>query len=133
MAFARWDPFHDLLTLQEQIDCLSGDASGWAPPVDVFETSDRYELIVEVPGLTRDCVRIHVHEGTLTVDGERPAPSGSSRELYHRVERGHGRFSRMFRLREPIDAGAVTANLRDGVLTITVPKAPPESRPITVR
>lgn len=133
MAFAHWDPLHDLLTLQERIDCLSGETSGWAPPVDLCETSDRYQLVVELPGLARDDVHIRVQQNTLTVEGERPAASDARRELYHRVERGHGRFSRSFRLREPIDAEAITADLREGVLNITVPKTRQASRRVDVR
>lgn len=134
VAFARWDPFRDLLTLQERMDRLSGEyAAGWAPPVDLYETSDRYEVIVEVPGLSRDQIQIHLQDGTLTIEGERGSPDVSC-EQYHRVERGHGRFSRSFQLREPIEASAITADLRDGVLTVSVPKTPqPETRRIPVR
>ena len=124
MAFARWDPFRDLLTLQERIDRLSGEqAAGWAPPADLYETSDRYEVIVEVPGLSREQIEIRIQEGALTIEGERRSPDVPC-EQYHRVERGHGRFSRSFPLREPIDANAINADLRDGVLSISVPKAP---------
>lgn len=134
MAFASWDPFRDLLTLQERIDNLSGErAAGWAPPVDLYETSDRYEVVVEVPGLSRDQIQIHVQDGMLTIEGERPSPDVSC-EQYHRIERGHGRFSRSFQLHEPIEATAINADLRDGVLTISVPKTPqPETRRIPVR
>ena len=134
VAFARWDPFRDLLTLQERIDGLSGEhAAGWAPPVDLYETSDYYEVVVEVPGLSRDQIQIHVQDGMLTIEGERRSPDVPC-EQYHRVERGHGRFSRSFELREPIQASEINADLRDGVLTISVPKAPhPETRRIPVR
>lgn len=131
MAFSHWDPLHDLFALQERIDRLSGQTSGWSPPVDLLETPDRYQIIAEVPGLTRDQVRIHVQHNTLTLEGERAAPQTHC-EQYHRVERGHGRFSRAFRLTEPIASDRVTADLRDGVLTVTVPKARPASRRIDV-
>jgi HSP20 family protein len=134
VAFARWDPFRDLLTLHERIERLSGEhAAGWAPPVDLYETADRYEVIVEVPGLSRDQIQIHVQDGTLTIEGERRSPDVSC-ELYHRVERGHGRFARSFQLREAIDSNAISADLRDGVLTISVPKtSQPETLRIPVR
>ena len=124
MAFTRWDPFRDLLSLHERIDRLSGGyAAGWAPPVDLYETPDRYEVIVEVPGLTRDQVQIRIAEGTLTIEGERRSPDVPC-EQYNRVERGHGRFTRSFQLRDTVDSGATTADLRYGVLTISVPKMP---------
>lgn len=134
MAFARWDPFRDLLTLHERIERLSGEhAAGWAPPVDLYETADHYEVIVEVPGLSRDQIQIHVQDGTLTIEGERRSPDVSC-ELYHRVERGHGRFTRSFQLRDVINSSEISADLRDGVLTISVPKTPqPETRRIPVR
>ena len=134
MAFARWDPFRDLLTLHERIERLSGEhAAGWAPPVDLYETADRYEVIVEVPGLSREQIQIHVQDGTLTIEGERRSPDVSC-ELYHRVERGQGRFARSFQLRDVIDSSEISADLRDGVLTISVQKTPqPETRRSPVR
>lgn len=128
----RWDQFHDLLTRQEWIDRGSGVTTGWAPPVDVLETPDRYHISVEVPGLSRGQIQIQIHDGTLTIEGERPAPDASC-EQYHCVERGHGRFSRSFLLPEPIDADAVGADLRDGVLTIRIPKTQLEPRRVEVR
>ena len=132
VAFARWDPFRDLLTLQERIDRLSGEqAAGWAPPIDLCETTDRYHVIVEMPGLTRDQFQIRVQEGVLTIEGERGSADVPC-EQYHRVERGHGRFSRSFQLRDPIEPDAIKADLRDGVLTISIPKAPRhDSRHVT--
>ena len=134
MAFARWDPFRDLLTLEERIDGLSAEqAAEWVPPTDWYETSDRYEVIVEVPGLAREQIEIRIQEGVLTIEGERRSPDVPC-EQYHRVERGHGRFSRSFSLREPIDGNAIKADFRDGVLRISVPKTPqPEPHRIPVR
>jgi len=133
VAFARWDPFRDLLSLQERIDRLSGEhATGWAPPVDLFETPDRYEVTIEVAGLTRDQIQVHVQNGILTIEGERSSADLPC-EHYHRVERGHGRFSRSFQLRDPIDSGDISADLRDGVLTVSVPKTRHEPHRIQVR
>jgi HSP20 family protein len=122
VAFTRWDPLRDLLALQEQIGQLVGtDAPGWTPPVDFFETPDALVLTIELPGLTRDQVDIQAEESRVVICGERQ--SGQSCEQYHRVERGHGRFSRAFALPEPIDIEAVTADLKEGLLTLTMPKA----------
>jgi HSP20 family protein len=129
VAFTRWDPLRDLLALHEQIGQLVGtDAPGWTPPVDLYETSGGFVLMAELPGLTRDQIEIHAEEGRLVLRGERtsgPGAPGShvSCEQYHRVERGHGRFSRAFALPEPIDVEGVTADLKDGLLTVTIPKA----------
>jgi HSP20 family protein len=126
VAFTRWDPLRDLLTLHEQIGQLVGsDAPGWTPPVDLYETPGHFVLTAEVPGLTRQQVDIQAEESRVVIRGER-ASGPEERvpcEQYHRVERGHGRFSRAFVLPEPIDVEAVTADLKDGLLTVTIPKA----------
>ena len=123
MAFTRWDPLRDLLALQDQIGQLVGsDAPGWTPPVDLFETSGAFVLTAELPGLSREQIDIHAEESRITIRGERTVGQVPC-EQYHRVERGHGRFSRAFLLPEPIDIEAVTADLKDGLLTVTIPKA----------
>jgi HSP20 family protein len=123
MAFTRWDPLRDLLALQEQLGPLVGnDAPGWTPPVDLYETSDAFVLTAEIPGLNREQIEIHAEESRITIRGARPDGQFSC-EQYHRVERGHGRFSRAFVLPESIDIEAVTADLKEGLLTLTMPKA----------
>ncbi len=122
MAFTRWDPLRDLLALQEQIGQIVGtDAPGWTPPVDLYETGGAFVLTAELPGLTRGDIEIHAEESRIVIRGERAGHVPC--EQYHRVERGHGRFSRAFLLPEPIEVEAVTADLKDGLLTVTIPKA----------
>jgi HSP20 family protein len=122
VAFTRWDPFRDLLALQEQIGQIVGtDAPGWTPPVDLYETGGAFVLTAELPGLTREDIDIHAEETRIVIRGERAGHVPC--EQYHRVERGHGRFSRAFALPEPIEIDAISADLKDGVLTITIPKA----------
>ena len=111
VAFSRWDPFRDLLALHEQIGQLVGtDAPGWTPPVDLYETSGAFVLTAEVPGLARDEIEIHAEESRIVIRGERAAGHVPC-EQYHRVERGHGRFSRAFVLPEPIDVDNVYGGL----------------------
>lgn len=122
MAFTRWDPIRDLLAIQQQLDRFAPGPTGWTPPVDIHETADHYVVIAELPGLSRDEVQIQVHDGHVMLSGvshERPVAC----EQYHRVERGHGSFSRTFQLPLPIAADKATADLKDGVLTVVVPKA----------
>jgi HSP20 family protein len=126
VAFTRWDPLRDLLALHEQIGQLVGtDAPGWTPPVDLYETATAFVLTAELPGLTRDQVEIHAEDSRIVIRGARSA--GACKDVpceqYHRVERGHGPFSRAFQLPEPIDVDAITADLKDGLLTITIPKS----------
>lgn len=121
----RWDSLRDLLELHEHLGQLVGtDAPGWTPPVDLYETGAEFVLSAELPGLRREQIEIHADETRITIRGARSSAPGREIpcEHYHRVERGHGRFSRAFQLPEPIDVDAVRADLKDGVLTVVVPK-----------
>jgi HSP20 family protein len=132
MAFVRWDPLQDLLALHERMNRLAGaDAPGWSPPVDIYETAGEYVVTAELPGMGRDDIQIQVREGKLVVKGVRPSRNAAC-EQYHRVERGRGSFSRTFTLPAPIEIQRVTADLRDGVLTITIPKSGSSPRRIEV-
>jgi HSP20 family protein len=118
-----WDPMRDLLTMQERLESLFGQATpGWIPPVDLAEFDDRYVLAVELPGLARGDVQIEFHEQVLTVRGQRPADDCCP-ERYQQFERGHGPFTRSFRFAVAIADDRVAANMADGVLTIVIPKA----------
>lgn len=122
MAFARWDPIRDLLAIQQRLDRFAPGPAGWSPPVDLLETTDAYLVMAELPGVIREDLTISMHDdGRLTIAGVRRERLG---EEYHRVERGHGNFSRTFHLPIPVDADRITADLHDGVLTVSCPKAP---------
>jgi HSP20 family protein len=126
VAFTKWDPLRDLIALHDQIGHLVGtDAPGWTPPVDLYETPTDFVLSAELPGLSREQIDLHAEENRIVIRGERHAAPGRQIlcEQYHRVERGHGRFSRAFVLPEPIDVDSVTADLQDGILTVTLRKA----------
>ena len=122
MAFARWDPIRDLLAIQQRLDRFAPGPAGWSPPVDLLETTDAYLVMAELPGVIREDLTISMHDdGRLTIAGVRRERLG---EEYHRVERGHGNFSRTFHLPIPVDADRITADLHDGVLTVSCLKAP---------
>ena len=126
MVFARWDPFRDLIRIQQGLERLASHGpQGWAPAVDLCETADAFVFTAELPGLSRDQVRIDVHENRLTLQGRRDARH--SCDKYHQVERGHGEFLRHFVLPHPVNADAITADLTDGILTVTVPKLPADA------
>ncbi|MGH9411170.1 MAG: Hsp20/alpha crystallin family protein [Vicinamibacterales bacterium] len=130
------DPLKDLLAWQQRLERLAVNqqTSIWAPAVDVYETADRYVVTAELPGLTRDQVEVALQDNRLTIRGTRPAavPERSTRH-FHQVERGHGSFDRVFEFAEDIDAAHINADLRDGVLTVTLPKRPaPAPRRIEV-
>jgi HSP20 family protein len=122
VAFARWDPIRDLLAIQQRLDRFAPGPAGWRPPVDLHETAEAYVLTAELPGVERDAIEIRLHDDQLTLSGARPERAAC--EQYHRLERGHGTFSRTFQLPLPVDATHISADLRDGVLTVTCPKQP---------
>jgi HSP20 family protein len=133
VAFSRWDPLHDLLALHERLNRLGvDDAPGWSPAVDLYETPDRFVLSLELPGLTRDHIKIEIQQETLVVRGERPVHHEEGAR-YHRVERGHGAFARSFALPQPVNVEAVAAEFRDGVLTVVVPKLAPQQRRVDIQ
>ena len=105
----------------------TGDApdasSTWAPRADVVETDDAYELMLDLPGLSRDGLDVQFNDGTLTVTGERSVRDAHREGRFHRVERSYGRFFRSFTLGSDVDPDAIEASFDDGVLTIRVPKA----------
>ncbi len=130
------DPLGDLRAWQERLERLSRPhAESWAPPIDVYETDRAYVITAEVPGLSREQVDLAVEDSRVTIQGRREAGRPSSGAVhFHQVERGHGTFRRTFEFAEKIDADQVTADLADGLLTISIPKAPPPpARRIDVR
>lgn len=131
MAFTRWDPLRDLLAIQQRLDRFAPGPTGWQPSVDLFETPEAYVLTAELAGIAESDVSVEATADSVAISGmrrERP----TSCEQYHRLERGHGQFARTFQLPLPIDADAIAAVLRDGVLTVTCPKATSASRRIDV-
>jgi HSP20 family protein len=125
VAFSRWDPLRDLIALHEQIGQLVGtDAPGWTPPVDLYETAADFILTADLPGLSRDQIDVSFDDNRVVIRGERiGGPIDMPCEQFHRVERGHGRFSRSFALPEAVDVDRVSADLKDGILTVRIPKA----------
>jgi HSP20 family protein len=122
------NPWRDLRAWQERLERLSSHhADSWTPPIDVYETPDRYVVAAELPGLARDQIELAMADSRLTIRGQRTVRTGDSVH-YHQVERGYGAFSRTFEFNDKIDVEAVTADLTDGVLTVTLPKVPPAPR-----
>jgi HSP20 family protein len=94
-------------------------ATGWAPPLDLYENDDAYVATVELPGLQAEDISIDLQEGVLTLSGERKAAA----EGAFRHERPTGQFTRRVELPNRVDSQRVTAAYHDGILTVTLPKA----------
>ncbi len=144
MPIVRWEPFRELGTMQKEFNRLFNEAfprkygedelstRTWAPPVDIFETENSLVLKADLPGVDPKDVEIRVEDSTLYLKGERKFEKEVKEENYHRVERSYGTFTRSFSLPNSIDADKVTADYKDGQLTLTMPKRE-EAKPKTIR
>ena len=133
MAIIRWAPFREMAAVQERMNQLFNDVYGrqsddlmargaWVPPVDIYENGN-HELVIkaELPAMTRDEIDVTVEHDTLTLGGEKKFEQDVKDEQYHRVERSYGSFSRSFALPTTVDVGKISAEYKDGVLTIKLP------------
>ena len=132
MAITRFDPFRDLVRMQERLNHIFGDADrgnddvlsrgDWMPPVDIFE-NERHEIVLkaELPGISREDIDIRVDNNLLTIRGERKRDQETKQESYHRVERVYGAFTRSFQLPSTVNAEQVAAEFKDGLLTVVLP------------
>jgi len=113
MTLVRWDPFRELSQLA---------AGSWVPPVDVYSNGE-HEIVLkaELPDMTREAIDITVEDDTLTIKGEKKVADDVKDEQVHRIERRYGTFSRSFSLPQTVDASNVTAEYKNGVLTVRLP------------
>ena len=108
--------------------------SRWAPAVDIREEPDRYLLHADIPGVKAEDIEISMENGILTIRGERRHEMEESAQGVHRRERQQGVFMRRFTLPDTIDAEAIEATSREGVLEVSLPKsATQQPRKIEVR
>ena len=134
MTVRKWDPLRDLLTLQERMNRLFEESfagrleepalvgSGtWTPLADAYETPEAFVVLLELPGIDEDDIEVQVDGDTLTVKGQRRGLSLRP-DRFHRMERSHGPFARTLQLSEEVDPARVSAQLRDGVLRLELPK-----------
>ena len=97
--------------------------SAWVPPTDVFEDANGLKIVAELPGLTREDVKLTVENLTLTIRGEKKQVAEEQTTKVHRYERSYGAFERSFALPNTVDVERVIAKFEHGVLTVTLPKA----------
>jgi HSP20 family protein len=96
----------------------------WSPPLDLYQNNDNVVAVVELPGMQKEEIEISLHDGTLTIGGERRKEiTGKNGEKSERSERFVGKFRRSITLPSRVDANKVSATYRDGILTVTLPKA----------
>jgi HSP20 family protein len=128
----RWTPFNEMSRLQQDLDKLFGVAAsgeaphvaGFTPAVDVTEDDQKFELYADLPGVKQEDLDIQVEKDVLTLRGER--------KIERKGERAAGAFSRAFTLPKHVDVEKIAASLKDGVLTLTLPKRP-EAQPRQIK
>eukprot|EP01035_Chromulina_nebulosa_P028465 gene28465-37573_t len=101
---------------------MENNTSFFRPSVDVKETETSFELAFTLPGLEKEDVKIELKDNRLTVSGERKMEKEENNTRYHRVETHYGSFSRSFMLPENVNADAIEAVFKNGILTLTLPK-----------
>jgi HSP20 family protein len=131
MSIQRWNPARDFARLQDEVNRLfdtnlgltrSGESYGWTPAVDVFEDTEGVTFKFDLPEVEGKDVDVRLEDGTLTVRGERKLEREEKREGYHRIERAYGTFARSFSLPATLEGEKVTAEYKNGVLRIFVPR-----------
>jgi len=140
MSIVKWDPFHDLTSLQDRINRLfeeafprtgESDEQGpgiWRPPVDILDTESAIVIEVEVPGINKDDISIDLKENVLSIEGERKLEADRKEENYYQRERRFGWFQRTFTLPAYVEPESIKATFKQGVLKIEIPK-PEERKP----
>jgi HSP20 family protein len=129
MSLVKWDPFRDLNTLNERMGSfLSRNWDGplsttaWNPSVDIFENDNEVVIKAELPGMNAKDIEVKLENNVLFLRGERRFEKEAKEENYHRVEREYGNFSRAFSLPAAVNGDKVTAEYKDGVLKVVLPK-----------
>ncbi len=131
---STWTPSRRQPSLRDELSRLfdlslpgfTGDAnpfSGWAPALDVYQDKDNVLVRAELPGLKKEEIELSLHEGVLTLSGERKREEESQKGTSTRSERFFGKFERSVELPGTVDSTKVTAAYKDGILTVTLPKA----------
>lgn len=137
MSIVRWDPFRELEEVSERLNRVFGRSSlatspgekagffsvDWAPSVDIAETAEAFEIKAELPDVRKEDVKVTVENGQLRIAGERKQEKEEKGKKFHRVERSYGSFLRTFALPENVDEAKLTAEYKDGLLHVRLPKS----------
>jgi HSP20 family protein len=131
MAITRWDPFREVVALQNRMNSLFRDlndgespltTASFVPAVDIYEDAQKVMLKLEVPGIEEKDLDVRVENNTLTVKGERKFEKVEKEETFHRIERRYGSFYRAFTLPSTVDTENVKASYDAGVLKLELKK-----------
>jgi HSP20 family protein len=117
----RWDPFSEMLPL------TTGEAA-FAPAFEVKETKEAFVFKADLPGIQEKDLDVKLTQNRLSISGKREQEKSEKGDTFYTYERSYGSFTRGFTLPEGVDGEKVKAELKEGVLTLTVPKRP-ENQP----
>ena len=132
LTTASFSPLARLSAFQNEVDRFfdlpffhreASAANGWSPALDVHQDKDALFVKAELPGMKKEDVTLSLHEGILTLSGERRHTQAEGEKASLSNERFFGRFERCITLPSPVDAARVSASYEDGILTVTLPKA----------
>lgn len=141
MAIIRWDPFREVVALQNRMNQLfrgmdEGEGplttASFTPAADIYEDEKKITLKLEVPGIDEKDLDVLVENNTLTVKGERKFEKEEKEENFHRIERRYGSFYRSFSLPSTVDTEHVEASYNSGVLKVELKKKP-EAQPKQIK
>lgn len=122
-----WDPFQDLMRLDPYLGArgqLATRGQEWLPAMEVKETPTTFEFKVDVPGMKEEDLDVTLSGNRMSISGKREAETKEETDTYLTYERNFGSFNRTFSLPDEIDADKVNAELKNGVLCVTIPKIP---------
>jgi len=131
-SLSNWPSFDRLTTLRDEMDRLfdlsfpsrdTGLFSGWSPALDVYDEKDSFVVSAELPGMKKEEINISLHDGALTISGERKHERENKEGETFRSERYFGKFQRSVSLPALVDTSKVKASYKDGILTVHLPKA----------
>jgi HSP20 family protein len=97
--------------------------AAWCPSCDIYETETEIVVKAEIPGVKKEDVKLNIQDNVLTLSGERKFEEETKKENYLRVERGYGSFTRRFTLPPFVDAKKISAEFKDGLLEVKLPKS----------
>lgn len=135
MNIIRWDPFREIEGIQSRLNRMFGDRPSrgidgddlsfaeWAPAVDIQETDKEYVVKADLPEVKKEDVKVEFDDGVLTVEGERKQEKEEKGTRFHKIERAYGKFVRRFALPTGVDASKVSAEFKEGVLNVHLPKS----------
>jgi HSP20 family protein len=134
MSLIKYDPFRELRSLQDEMNRLfminlprsfsqeEMATGGWSPSVDIYESENEIVLEAELPGMKREDFEVSIENNVITLKGERRFEKKEEGDNYHRVERSYGSFTRSFSLPRTVSAEETTADFKNGVLRVSLPK-----------